>query len=144
MTDGGFPQLTFPERKALHDNTLHEEHKGADIIQEILSVASASQELINNFSFDDNTVWLGSNNYSHSGGFPNFDFGNGAASSSTNTASINESTSLIEIRDLEEEYRKEKKQVENLRGIRVLKNDLGEVHLPQGKKSCVASEYPYN
>jgi hypothetical protein len=134
MTDD-FPQLNLPERKALHDNTIHEESKGTDIIQEFLSVASASQELINNFSYDDSNVWLGSNNYSHSGGFPNFHFGNGAASSSVNTASVNESTSLIEVRDLEEEFREERKQVENLRGIRVLKDDIEEVNLPLEKKS---------
>lgn len=127
MTDD-FLQLNLPNQKALHDIILQQDNKGVDIIQEMLSVASASQELINDFSSDDNNVWLGSN-YSHSSGFPEFHFGNGAASSSINTASVNESASLIETRDLEEEFREERKRVENLRGIRVLKDDLGEVNL---------------
>ncbi|KAF3321072.1 NAC domain-containing protein 86-like isoform X1 [Carex littledalei] len=127
MTDD-FPQFNLPDHKALHDSTPHQEIKGVDVIQEILSVASSSQEMINNFGYDDNNVWLG-NNYSHSGGFPEFHFGSGVASSSRMSGSENESASLIEIRDLEEEFRQERKQVENLRGIKVLKDDLGEVHI---------------
>lgn len=127
MTDD-FPQFNLPDHKALQNSTPHQEIKGIDVIQEILSVASSSQEMINNFGYDDNNVWLG-NNYSHSGGFPEFHFGSGVASSSRISGSENESASLIEIRDLEEEFKQERKQVENLRGIKVLKDDLGEVHL---------------
>lgn len=126
MTDD-FQQFNFPDHKALHNSNPHQEIKGVDVIQEILSVASSSQEMINNFSYDDNNVWLG-NNYSHSGGFTEFHFGSGVASSSRISGSENESASLIEIRDLEEEFKQERKQVENLRGIKVLKDDLGEVH----------------
>ncbi|KAJ4784762.1 NAC protein [Rhynchospora pubera] len=127
MTDD-FPQLNLPDQKALHNSTLHQDTKGVDIIQEILSVASASQELINNFSNDDNNVWLGSN-YSCSNGFPELPFSNGAASSSRKSVLGDEAASLIEIRDFEEEFREERKQVENLRGIKVLKDDLGEIIL---------------
>lgn len=126
MTDD-FPQFNFPDHKALQNSTPHQEIKGVDVIQEILSVASSSQEMINNFGYDNN-VWLG-NNYSDSGGFPEFHFGSGVASSSRMSGSENESASLIGIRDLEEEFKQERKQVENLRGIKVLKDDLGEVHL---------------
>ncbi|THU69345.1 hypothetical protein C4D60_Mb08t13450 [Musa balbisiana] len=94
-----FPRMDLTQPKAMRSGSFQEGSNQVDILQEILSVASASNELIDDSSYAD--MWVGTTN-------PHLD----------EFASFLEPTKLIEISDLEEELKaEEKKKVENLRGI---------------------------
>ncbi|URE30624.1 No apical meristem (NAM) protein [Musa troglodytarum] len=90
-----FPRMDLTQSKAMRSGGFQEGGSQVDILQEILSAASASDELVVDCSYAD--MWIGTAN-------PHLD----------EFASFLEPTKLIEISDLEEE---EKKKVENLRGI---------------------------
>ncbi|URE34731.1 No apical meristem (NAM) protein [Musa troglodytarum] len=89
-----FPRMDLTQSKAMRSGGFQEGGSQVDILQEILSAASASDELVVDCSYAD--MWIGTAN-------PHLD----------EFASFLEPTKLIEISDLEEE---EKKKVENLRG----------------------------
>lgn len=91
-----------------------------DSMQEILPVASVSQDLINCSSYPD--MWI-NGNYTHL----NDQFDSFPQPGKENRGiQLEEPRKLIEISDLEEELG-EKKQVENLRGIKTLHCDFSEV-----------------
>lgn len=116
--------------------TLNENFQGSDInevdaLQEILSVASASQELINNSSCAD-LNWAACMN-PHLDEFTallGLDKGNETICSKLSDIG-EEPTKLIEIRDLEEEFKEGKREVENLRGIKTFHCASTEVYLQE-------------
>jgi hypothetical protein len=126
----------------------------ADILQEFLSVASASQELINGSSSSYAAeMWPGvgssntvSTHYSNNelsslvglgevkakveaDNFYHIEAGCVGTSSgfALKPGQVDEPVRLVEIFDMEEELKREK-QVENLRGVRLRNNGLGEVN----------------
>ncbi|URD84598.1 No apical meristem (NAM) protein [Musa troglodytarum] len=118
-----FSHINLTESKILHSGN------HGDIIQEILSVASASQELINNSGGHD--MWVGANPHGEEEFASFFELDKGSdgiqlpqTSFMSSLRSIARSsnvgelpTKLFEISDLEEEFKAEEKRVENLRGI---------------------------
>ncbi|XP_039120738.1 NAC domain-containing protein 86-like isoform X1 [Dioscorea cayenensis subsp. rotundata] len=104
-----FPQVDLAESKALHCGLFKQSNNNeVDILQEFLSVASASQELINNSS-NYQEMWPGYNNTS----FNEFT----SLVDDVGSSRQGEYTKLIEISELEEEFKEDKKEVENLRGV---------------------------
>lgn len=122
-----------------------------DILQEFLSVASASQELINGTSSSYAAeMWAGAGTSSTSGthyvnelsslfefgvkakeeadNFYHMDCIGTSAGFSPKPVRVDEPVRLVEIADMEE-FKEEKRRVENLRGVMRLHNndDLGEV-----------------
>ncbi|RZR72538.1 hypothetical protein BHM03_00014469, partial [Ensete ventricosum] len=93
-----FPRMDLTQSKVMRSGSFQEGSNQVDVLQEILSVASVSNELIDDSIYAD--MWVGTTN-------PHLD----------EFASFLEPTKLIEISDLEEELKEEKKKVENLRGI---------------------------
>ena len=134
----------FPHDVSLDTKTgiLRSNPNEVDILQEFLSVASASQELINgsgSSSYPD--TWLGAGTSSAGGHYMNelsslVELGASKAKEEADNfyqlCSIGASMSrdepgrLADIRDMEE-FKKEKRQAENLRGVKLVNNDLGEV-----------------
>ncbi|KAK3150296.1 hypothetical protein QOZ80_3AG0231380 [Eleusine coracana subsp. coracana] len=134
-----------------------------DILQEFLSVASASQELINGSSSSYAAeMWPGAGSSNVSTHYSNelsslVELGVKAKVEADNfyhigtssgfalkSAHVDEPVRLVEISDMEEELKEEKKQVENLRGVRLHNNDLGEI-VVEGDESnpaeCI-TQYP--
>ncbi|XP_039780289.1 NAC domain-containing protein 86-like isoform X2 [Panicum virgatum] len=146
----------FPQDVSLDTKTsiLRSNPNEVDILQEFLSVSSASQELINgtSSSYPAEIMWPASgaagtsstgthyinelsslielgvkakeevDNFYHMGCIGT---SSGFASKSVH---VDEPVRLVEIADMEEELKEEKKkQVENLRGVRLHNNDLGEI-----------------
>jgi hypothetical protein len=136
----------FPHDVSLDTKTgiLRSNPNEVDILQEFLSVASASQELINgscSSSYPD--MWLGTGTSSAGAGshYMNelsslVDLGASKAKEEADnfyqlcgigaSMSRDEPGRLVEISEMEE-FKEEKKQVENLRGVKLVNNDLGEV-----------------
>ncbi|XP_008778272.2 NAC domain-containing protein 86-like [Phoenix dactylifera] len=129
-----FPQLDLADSKILHSERLQENTNEVDILQEILSVASASQELVNNSGYPD--IWAGSNSHfdefsclleyeidrkTEGMHFSQMD-GMGSSRSMTRSCEVEEPTKLIEICDLEKEFINGKGN-ENLKGVKLLNND---------------------
>ena len=146
----------FPQDVSLDTKTsiLRSNPNEVDILQEFLSVASASQELINgtSSSYPAEIMWPASgaagtsststhyinelsslvelgvkakeevDNFYHMGCIGT------SAGFASKSVHVDEPVRLVEIADMEEELKEErKKQVENLRGVRLHNNDLGEV-----------------
>ncbi|CAL4928719.1 unnamed protein product [Urochloa decumbens] len=143
-----FPQDVSLDTKT---NILRSNPNEVDILQEFLSVASASQELINGTSSSyPAEMWPGAGTSSASTHYINelsslvelgvkakeesdnfYSMGCGIIGTSSGFASksvhVDEPVRLVEIAEMEEELKEEKKQVENLRGVRLHNNDLGEI-----------------
>ena len=141
----------FPQDVSLDTKTsiLRSNPNEVDILQEFLSVASASQELINGSSSSyPAEMWPGAgtssthyinelsslvelgvtkakeevDNFYHMGCIGT------SAGFASKSVHVDEPVRLVEIADMEEELMEDKKQaVENLRGVRLHNNDLGEV-----------------
>ncbi|KAJ8511994.1 hypothetical protein OPV22_002428 [Ensete ventricosum] len=121
-----FSHINLTESKILHSGNYGETSNQVDIIQEILSVASASQELINSGCHD---MWVGANPHGEEEFASFFELDKGSdgiqfpqTSFMSSLRSIAKSsnvgelpTKLFEINDLEEEFKEEEKRVENLR-----------------------------
>ena len=141
----------FPQDVSLDTKTsvLRSNLNEVDILQEFLSVASASQELINGSSSSYAAeMWPGAGTSSTSTHYINelsslVEFGvkakeeadnfyhmgcigTSAGLASSKPVHVDEPVRLVEIADMEE-FKEEKRQVENLRGVRLHNNDLGEV-----------------
>jgi len=143
----------FPQDVSLDTKTsiLRSNPNEVDILQEFLSVASASQELINgtSSSYPAEIMWPASgaagtsststhyinelsslvelgvkakeevDNFYHMGCIGT------SAGFASKSVLVDEPVRLVEIADMEEELREEKKkQVENLRGVRVLQGEV--------------------
>ncbi|XP_039831257.1 NAC domain-containing protein 86-like isoform X2 [Panicum virgatum] len=142
----------FPHDVSLDTKTsiLRSNPNEVDILQEFLSVASASQELINGSSSSSYPaeMWPGAgtssthyinelsslvelgvtkakeevDNFYHMGCIGT------SAGFASKSVHVDEPVRLVEIADMEEELMEDKKQaVENLRGVRLHNNDLGEI-----------------
>lgn len=120
----------FPQVGMTMQATQHENANETDILQEILSVAHVSQELINNQSNFGHT-WGG--NYAQ----PDRDFTFAVGKDGTDYNQINEMDSMrsswadphartIEIADLEDEFRTERK-IENLRWVGMSNEEVEKV-----------------
>ena len=95
-----------------------------DILQEFLSVATASQELINGSTSSYPEMWLGASTSSAS--YVN-ELSSLVEMGGVGTSNHHESARLqVEIADMEV-FKDDKKRVENLRGVKLVNNDLGEV-----------------
>ncbi|CAM0870345.1 unnamed protein product [Alopecurus aequalis] len=135
----------FPHDVSLDTKTgiLRSNPNEVDILQEFLSVASASQELINgsgSTSYPD--MWLGASTSSAGGHYMNelsslVEPGASKAkeeadnfyqlcSIGASMMSRDEPGRLVEISDMVE-FKEERKQAENLRGVKLVNNDLGEI-----------------
>ncbi|XP_073101771.1 NAC domain-containing protein 54 isoform X1 [Elaeis guineensis] len=147
-----FPQLDLADSKILHSGRLQGNINEVDILQEILSVASASQQLINNSGYPD--IWAGSNYHldefsclldfevdrkTEGMHFSPMD-GMGSSRSMTKSCEAEEPTKLIEICDLEEEFKNEK-GAENLKGVKILNNELIEITM-EGQRSTPVDSTP--
>ncbi|TVU48594.1 hypothetical protein EJB05_08235 [Eragrostis curvula] len=158
----------FPHDVSLDTKTsvLRSNPNEVDILQEFLSVASASQELINgpssNYAAE---MWPGAGTSSAGTHYSNelsslvelgvkakvevdnfYHIGCVGTSSGFGLKSghVDEPVRLVEIADMEEELIEEKKQVENLRGVRLHNNDLGEIVVEGDESSpteCI-TQYP--
>ncbi|MQL76709.1 hypothetical protein Taro_009121 [Colocasia esculenta] len=123
-----FPTADFMDLKAQGGFYREDMNNGVDILQEILSVASASQELINQPSYNDNWAELMIDGRVGDAQFSRTD-GAGSSRSMAESYGMGDHTRLIEISDLEEELKEEKKIAENLRGVKMLDNAMHEVAL---------------
>uniref|UniRef100_A0A0D9VNS9 NAC domain-containing protein n=1 Tax=Leersia perrieri TaxID=77586 RepID=A0A0D9VNS9_9ORYZ len=115
----------FPQDVSLDTKTgiLRSNPNEVDILQEFLSVATASQELINGSSSYPE-MWLGASTSSAS--YVN-ELSSLVEMGGAGTSNHDESARLqIEITDMEV-FKNEKKRVENLRGVKLVNNDLGEI-----------------
>lgn len=141
-----FPHIDdLPDSKVVHSGfSTQQITDEVDILQEILSVTSASHELANNSTYQD--MWVGNLN-------PQFeDYGSplepkqegnqickmdglGPSRSMAMSSGIGDQISLVEIGDLEAEFREEKRKVENLRAVKTLDTDILEVRysLPESE-----------
>ncbi|KAJ3680418.1 hypothetical protein LUZ60_016696 [Juncus effusus] len=113
-----FSNLEFTNQNALQSGLMnHQNTKEVDALQEILSVASASQELINNPSyntdhFDEFSFLLDHNKIKNEPWrVPSTDSLGSSSKFIIKTGKENEIVNLIEIGDLEEEFKEEKKMV---------------------------------
>ncbi|KAF9624722.1 hypothetical protein IFM89_013260 [Coptis chinensis] len=112
-----FPQVDFSESQFPQAGFLHE-RSGGGILEEILSVASASQELINPSNYHD--TWQGSYSYFNELSHQNEDIG---SSKPIEKPWGVEQRRFIQIGDMEEEFMNEK-AVENLRGVGMSNKEL--------------------
>jgi hypothetical protein len=141
----------FPQDVSLDTKTsvLRTNPNEVDILQEFLSVASASQELINGTSSSyaaemwpgagtsststhyinelSSLVELGVKAKEEADNFYHMDCIGTSAGFASKQVHVDEPVRLVEIADMEEFKQEEKRQVENLRGVRLHNNDLGEV-----------------
>lgn len=141
----------FPQDVSLDTKTsiLRSNPNEVDILQEFLSVASASQELINGTTSSyPPEMWTGAGTSGASTHYMNelsslvelgvkakeeadsfYHMGciGASAGFASKAVHVDEPVRLVEIAEMEEELKEEKKQVENLRGVRLQNNDLGEV-----------------
>ncbi|XP_044979941.1 uncharacterized protein LOC123447411 [Hordeum vulgare subsp. vulgare] len=152
----------FPHDVSLDTKTgiLQSNTNEVDILQEFLSVASASQELINgsgsSSSYPD--MWLGAGTSSGGGHYMNelsslVDLGAAKAKEEVDNfyhmcgigASMmrrdDEPGRLVEISDMQE-FKEGKKRVENLRGVKLLNNDLGEIVVEGDEAEGGIAHYP--
>uniref|UniRef100_A0ACD5WTD5 Uncharacterized protein n=1 Tax=Avena sativa TaxID=4498 RepID=A0ACD5WTD5_AVESA len=157
----------FPHDVSLDTKTgiLRSNPNEVDILQEFLSVASASQELINgsgSSSYPDMWLGAGTSSAGASGHYMNelsslVDLGAMKAKEEADNfyhlcgigASMSrdrdEPGRLVEISDMEE-FKEEKKQAENLRGVKLVNNDLGEIVVEGGESNPTEgiTHYPIN
>ncbi|KAL6847498.1 hypothetical protein ACP4OV_022524 [Aristida adscensionis] len=159
----------FPQDVSLDTKTgvLRSNPNEVDILQEFLSVASASQELINGSSSSyPAEMWPGAGTSSANTHYINelsslvelgvkakeeadtfYQLGctGTSAGFTSKPGHVGEPVRLVDISDMEEELKEEKKQVENLRGVRLHNNDLGEIVVEGDESSnpteCIA-QYP--
>ncbi|KQK23951.1 uncharacterized protein LOC100843938 isoform X2 [Brachypodium distachyon] len=152
----------FPQDVSLDTKTgiLRSNPNEVDILQEFLSVASASQELINGSSSSYTETWLGGAGTSSAGNhYMNelsslVDLGATKAkeeadnfyqlcSIGASMTSRDEPARLVEISDMEE-FKEEKRRVENLRGVKLVNNDLGEIVVEgdENNQTEVITHYP--
>ncbi|XP_073001879.1 NAC domain-containing protein 54-like [Typha latifolia] len=143
----------FPQVSLGHSGLFREHNNEVDALQEILSVASASQELINNTSYPD--VWAGSsscfdefasflglNKRKETMQFSQMMDGVGSSRSAIRSS---EEVRLIEISGLDqEEFKEEKRKVENLRGVKMLNTDLAEIIVEEEQGSLIVSNPNYS
>lgn len=113
-----------------------------DILQEFLSVATASQELINGSTSSYPEMWLGASTSSAS--YVN-ELSSLVEMGGVGTSNHHESARLqVEIADMEV-FKDDKKRVENLRGVKLVNNDLGEI-VVEGDESNptedIIAQYP--
>ncbi|XP_006649289.1 NAC domain-containing protein 86-like [Oryza brachyantha] len=133
----------FPQDVSLDTKTgiLRSNPNEVDILQEFLSVATASQELINgSSSYPD--MWLGASTSSAS--YIN-ELSSLVEMGGIGTSNHSESARLqVEITDMEV-FKDEKKRVENLRGIKLVNNDLGEIVVEGDENNltqAIVAQYP--
>ncbi|XP_068640747.1 NAC domain-containing protein 54-like [Aristolochia californica] len=119
------PLFDFPEMKLDSTGLCAENVNGTDIIQEILSVACASQELINLPSYQN--TWAGNH--------PQMD-GMGVWRSAENTRRAEDPGKFIDISDFEEEFKGEK-MAENLRGVKMSDTYMGKGPFDESKTVLV-------
>lgn len=103
----------------------HEEPKETDVLQEILSVASSSQELMNQSNYID--TWKGT--YHQFDQFsPLVELEIEGRNEDTQYLQVNDmgSSTFMEISDLEEEFKRER-MVENLQGAKMSHKDVQKV-----------------
>ncbi|KAJ8618414.1 hypothetical protein MRB53_014600 [Persea americana] len=130
-----FPQLDLTDSRFL--NPGQEDTKETDILQEILSVACASQELMNQSSYQN--TWT----YNHpllDEFTPLIELDIQGRNDEAQHHQINDigSSRFVEISDLEEEF-KGQRVVENLRGIKMSHKDLDEIALEEHKTVLIES-----
>ena len=130
-----FPQVGISELKMPQaSGALYGSRNDTDILQEILSVAHASQELINQSNYSQ--TWIGNENYAPQEDFTfmidkGVDYNN---VNDMNSVRYNERTwedpnmKSIEIGDLVEEFKAER-MAENLRWVGMSSKDLEKVRL---------------
>nr|CAD1844645.1 unnamed protein product [Ananas comosus var. bracteatus] len=150
-----FPPVDLMDSKVgLHTAMLRDHnHNEVDILQEILSVASASQELINNSSYTD--MWHGNTSHfedyaslleldkrNEALQFPQIEIA-GSTRLIGKQCEEDDSGRLIEISDLEEEFKEEKKKIENLRGVKMLNSNLPEIILEEEQSNPTESTTNY-
>lgn len=134
-----FSDLDLTNITAVHSGIInqHNNNKEVDALQEILSVASASQELINNPSY--NNPWPGSSSHFDEFSFmlehdkmknEPLQFPTDSLGSTSGfifkSGRENDTVKLIDIGDFEEEF-KEDKHMTNAGNV--TENDLGEVYI---------------
>lgn len=119
-----YPQLHMTDTKILHTaNYSQHANNGGDILHEILSVASASQELINNPNFHED-VWTTRITHNFNEPFSSLNEpGNGVGSSRfiAKSCGLEEQSTFVDISELEDEF-KEQSKGKILRDV----NNLGE------------------
>lgn len=153
----------FPQDVSLDAKTtvLRSSPNEVDILQEFLSVASASQELIHGTSSSYAAeMWLGAGTSStgathylnelsslvepgvkakeETDNLYHMDYVGTSAGFASKPVHVDEQVRLVEIADMEE-FKEEKRQVENLRGVRLHNNDLGEI-VVEGDESINPTE----
>ncbi|KAL5210741.1 hypothetical protein ABZP36_006364 [Zizania latifolia] len=133
-----FPQDVSLDTKMgmLRNNNPNE----VDILQEFLSVATASQELINGSSSYDHEMWCGGASTSNASSYyvnelsslvelgvktTKKEIGDFYQMGGVGPCNHDEFARLVEITDMEV-FKEEKRLVENLRGVKLVNNDLGE------------------
>ncbi|MCL7046988.1 hypothetical protein MKW94_022343 [Papaver nudicaule] len=146
-----FPEFDFTDSKVQHHHHQQQQQmapykqntNGPDILQEILSVATASQELINGPSGYQET-WAG-NYSSYLDGFSmplpeveQIDQDHCLVGDISSSMGINkpwgvEQARFIDINDLEEEFKTDSRMVENLRGVGMSSKDLEKTMLEEHK-----------
>ncbi|KAI4307708.1 hypothetical protein L6164_030866 [Bauhinia variegata] len=139
-----FPQVGISELKmphgAMHGSCRNDET--TDILQEILSVAQASQELINQSKYSTHNTWSGNESYA-----PQDDFTFMVGKDTHDYSHLNDASSMrymdktwedpnpmrsIDIGDLDEEFKTER-MVENLRWVGMSSKDLEKSFMEEQK-----------
>ncbi|XP_020248888.1 NAC domain-containing protein 86-like isoform X2 [Asparagus officinalis] len=123
-----FSHINQTDSKLLHSEFTQQNSNEVDILQEILSVASASNGLANNstYQFEGYASLIEPRNEGH--WFHEMD-GLDSSRSMIMPCGSGEPMSLVEISDLEEEFKEDKKKAENLRGVKTLDTDILEISL---------------
>lgn len=118
-----FPQFDLTDSK--FPNSGRDDSKEPDILQEILSVACASQELINQSSYQ-NTLAYNQPLLDEFTPLMGLEIQGGNEEAQHHLTNYMGSSRIIDISDLEEEFKGER-LVENLRGIKMSHRDLDQV-----------------
>ncbi|XXG71957.1 hypothetical protein AAC387_Pa07g1168 [Persea americana] len=126
-----------------------EEAKETNVLQEILSVACASQELMNQSSYPD--IWTGTYHRQLDEFGPLVELDIEGRKEDTQYLQVNDmgSSRFMEISDLEREFKGES-AVENLQGVKMSNNDIEKITLEEHKTVMIEStsnfqkEYPNN
>ncbi|XP_073106204.1 NAC domain-containing protein 54-like [Elaeis guineensis] len=129
-----FPQIDLLNTKALECGFIEGNTSEVDALQEILSVASASQELINNPNYP--YAWTKVSPYFMK---PIDEQKIDGSTRLCQMESVGEQASLRDISELEEELMEEKKTVENLRKITMSMTDTVKVIFEENKNTQIES-----
>ncbi|XP_038971563.1 NAC domain-containing protein 45-like [Phoenix dactylifera] len=129
-----FPQIDFLNSKTLEYGFIEENTSEVDALQEILSVASASQELINNPNYP--YAWTKVSPYFTN---PIEEQKIDGSTRLCQMESVEEQASLRDISALEEELMEEKKTVESLRTITMPMNDTVKVTFEESQNTQIES-----